>query len=277
MTISVSLAVSVSPISRPLLLLHAPTLVCSRSLRPWFHQDSPLPCAGAALCMSPEAPFSVPRTAMPPVVPAPRAATTSSLALPHAGSAPRASLASPPGFPALPRATPTAADLRTYSRRPPPAAPTARPAPVPLPWGAIVVPRTVNQHCMTTWAKEGFRILSLYHVAPLSPVLKAFRSALAYPNWRAAMEEEHAALLQNQTWDWVPRPRHANIVTGKWILKHKFQADGSPECYKARWVLRGFTQRPGVDFAETFGPVVKPAMVRTVLSLALSPVASSPT
>lgn len=84
------------------------------------------------------------------------------------------------------------------------------------------------------------------------------------------MEEEHAALFQNQTWDLVPRPPNANLVTGKWIFKHKFQADGSLERYKARWVLRGFTQRPGIDFAETFSPVVKPANVRTVLSLALS-------
>jgi hypothetical protein len=42
------------------------------------------------------------------------------------------------------------------------------------------------------------------------------------------------------------------------------------ERYKARWVLRGFTQRPGVDYDETFSPVVKPATVRTVLSLALA-------
>jgi len=123
---------------------------------------------------------------------------------------------------------------------------------------------------MTTRAKDGFRVPSLFHAAPLSPVPKTFRGALADPNWRAAMEEEHAALLQNQTWDLVPRPRHANIVTGKWIFKHKFLADGSLERYKARWVLRGFTRRPGVDFAETFSPVVKPATVRTVLSLALS-------
>ena len=60
------------------------------------------------------------------------------------------------------------------------------------------------------------------------------------------------------------------MVTGKWIFKHKLQADGSLERYKARWVLRGFTQRPGVDFDETFSHVVKPATVRTVLSLALS-------
>jgi hypothetical protein len=56
-----------------------------------------------------------------------------------------------------------------------------------------------------------------FHAAPLSPVPKTFRSALADPNWRAAMEEEHSALLKNHTWDLVPRPAWANVVTGKWI------------------------------------------------------------
>jgi len=82
--------------------------------------------------------------------------------------------------------------------------------------------------------------------------------------------QEFDALLANHTWDLVPRPSQANIVTGKWVFKHKYQADGSLERYKARWVLRGFTQRPGIDYDETFSPVVKPATVRTVLSLALS-------
>jgi hypothetical protein len=68
----------------------------------------------------------------------------------------------------------------------------------------------------------------------------------------------------------VPRPPRANVVTGKWIFKHKLQSDGSLELYKTRWVLRGFTQRPGVDFDETFIPVVKPATVHMVLSLALT-------
>jgi len=80
--------------------------------------------------------------------------------------------------------------------------------------------------------------------------------------------EEHAALLDNHAWDLVPRPNKANVVTGKWIFKHKFHADGSLERYKARWVLHGFTQRPGVDYDETFSPVVKPATVRTVITLA---------
>ena len=110
----------------------------------------------------------------------------------------------------------------------------------------------------------------LLHASPLSPVPKTFRSGLADPNWRAAMEEEFAALLQNNTWDLVPRPPQANVVTGKWLFKHKFNADGPLERYKTCWVLCGFSQRPGIDFGETFSPVVKPATVRTVLSLALS-------
>jgi hypothetical protein len=85
------------------------------------------------------------------------------------------------------------------------------------------------------------------------------------------MQEEYDALQANHTWDLVPHPHGANVVTGKWIFKLKLHADGSLERYKARYVLQGFTQRPGVDYDETFSPVVKPATVRTVLTLALSP------
>jgi len=171
-------------------------------------------------------------------------------------------------------AVPPPRELRhVYSRRrvPPPAGVTSTPpTAAPLPRGAVPVLPVTNQHPVTTRAKRGIRLPAVYHAAPLSPLPKTFRSALADPNWRAAMEEEHAALLQNHTWDLVPRPPRAIIVSGKWVYKHKFQSDGSLERYKARWVLWGFTQRPGVDFAETFSPVVKPATVRTVLSLALS-------
>jgi hypothetical protein len=68
----------------------------------------------------------------------------------------------------------------------------------------------------------------------------------------------------------VPRPLGVNIITGKWVYRHKFLLDGTLDRYKARWVLRGFTQRPGIDCDETFSPVVKPATVRVVLTLALS-------
>jgi hypothetical protein len=83
------------------------------------------------------------------------------------------------------------------------------------------------------------------------------------------MEEEYKALQANHTWDLVPCPHGANVVTGKWIFKLKLNTDGSLERYKARYLFRGFTKRPGVDYDETFSPVVKPATVRTVRTLAL--------
>jgi hypothetical protein len=103
-----------------------------------------------------------------------------------------------------------------------------------------------------------------------SLIPSSVRAVLADPNWRAAMEDEYGALMSNGTWELVSRPRNSNVVTGKWIFTHKLHTDGSFDRYKARWVLRGFIQRPGVDYDETFSPVVKPATVRTVLSIAVS-------
>jgi hypothetical protein len=103
-----------------------------------------------------------------------------------------------------------------------------------------------------------------------SPVPKSVRGALKEQNWLAAMTDEYGALLANDTWDLVHPPANANNVYGKWIFRHKFKADGTLHCYKARWVLRGFSQEHGVDFGETFRPVVKPATIRVILSVALS-------
>ncbi|KAK1684485.1 hypothetical protein QYE76_045333 [Lolium multiflorum] len=94
--------------------------------------------------------------------------------------------------------------------------------------------------------------------------------AVPLGRWLAAMHDEFDALQRNQTWTLVPRPPHANIITGKWVFKHKFHPDGTLDRHKARWVVRGFRQRAGVDFTDTFAPVVKPGTIRTVLQLAVS-------
>jgi len=54
------------------------------------------------------------------------------------------------------------------------------------------------------------------------------------------MVDEFQALVDNGTWHLVPRPHGANVVTEKWIFKHKFHSDGSLSRHKARWVVWGF-------------------------------------
>jgi hypothetical protein len=130
---------------------------------------------------------------------------------------------------------------------------------------------------MVTRAKAGFRVLpdrlvlAVASTSPSTPSLipSSVHATLADPNWRAAMEDGYEALMSNGTCELVSRPRGSNVVTGKWAFTHKFRADGSFDRYKARWVLRGFTRHPGIDYDETFSPVVKPATVRMVLALAL--------
>jgi histone deacetylase 1/2 len=97
-----------------------------------------------------------------------------------------------------------------------------------------------------------------------------YRGALSEPAWRSAMEAEFDALISNRTWTLVPRPPGTNIVGSKWIFKTKFRPDGSVDKHKACLVARGFTQQQGIDYHDTFSPVVKPVTVCLVLSLAIS-------
>lgn len=85
------------------------------------------------------------------------------------------------------------------------------------------------------------------------------------------MAEEFNALLQNKTWIMVPHtPDMNNAVGSNWKYQIKHRADGSIEHYKARLITQGLHQPCGIDYHETFGPVIKPSTVLLVLSLAFS-------
>jgi hypothetical protein len=98
----------------------------------------------------------------------------------------------------------------------------------------------------------------------------AFSNADRYAIWHNAMCDEIAALRSNRTWSLVPFHPSMNVVGSRWVYRIKRRFDGSIEHYKMCLVDRGFTQQEGIDYFETFSPVIKQATVQLVFSIAVS-------
>ena len=84
------------------------------------------------------------------------------------------------------------------------------------------------------------------------------------------MQLEFDALQRNQTWTLFPFTHAPNLVGCKWVYRTKYNPDGSVDRLKARLVAKGFTQRPAIDYRETFSLVLKPETLRLILTLAFS-------
>ncbi|CAI5478258.1 unnamed protein product [Closterium sp. Yama58-4] len=106
--------------------------------------------------------------------------------------------------------------------------------------------------------------------APDIPTPRTYAEAMAGPyssQWQTAMDAEMASWKSTRTYvDEVPPPG-ANIVSGMWIFRVK-RPPGSPPVFKARYVARGFSQREGVDFFQTFSPTPKMTTLRVLLHIA---------
>ena len=83
--------------------------------------------------------------------------------------------------------------------------------------------------------------------------------------WVEAINGEYQSIMKNDVWDIVPKPEGKSIVSSKWIFKINHAADGSIEKYKARFVARGFSQKKGIDYEETFAPVAQYTSIRIII------------
>lgn len=99
----------------------------------------------------------------------------------------------------------------------------------------------------------------------------SYKEALASSDaskWRVAINDELSALAKNNTWTLTTLPPHKRTISAKWVFKIKCDAKGGIDRCKARLVAKGYLQRPGIDFNETFAPVVRYESVRVLLSVA---------
>lgn len=86
--------------------------------------------------------------------------------------------------------------------------------------------------------------------------------------WVDAMERELKAQMDNRTWELVELPAPKQSLACKWVFRTKRDANGKIKGHKARLVVKGFAQRRGVDYEETFSPVVRYSSIRYLISLA---------
>lgn len=89
-------------------------------------------------------------------------------------------------------------------------------------------------------------------------------------SWKHSMQQEYLSQLQNNTWTLVKKPEDKKILSMKWVFRLKTDEDGNVERFKSRLCVKGCAQKFGVDYEETFAPVIKYFGIRLMLAMALN-------
>ncbi|OWZ16541.1 LOW QUALITY PROTEIN: Retrovirus-related Gag-pol Polyprotein [Phytophthora megakarya] len=101
---------------------------------------------------------------------------------------------------------------------------------------------------------------------------QSVQEALRSPDvdqWKKALETEYAELMRNNTWELVERPKGKKILTSRWVFVRKQNAKGEVVRHRARLTIKGCQQEFGVNYWETYAPMVSFEAVKLVLLLAL--------
>jgi len=95
----------------------------------------------------------------------------------------------------------------------------------------------------------------------------SYKEAIFYPFLQQAMDEEFSALYKIDTWDLVLLPLGKSVIGCCWVYKIKTNSDGSIERYKTRLVMKWYSQQYGMDYEETFAPIIKMTTVHTLIAI----------
>lgn len=87
--------------------------------------------------------------------------------------------------------------------------------------------------------------------------------------WKEAIREEIENMERLKVWKLATPPRGSSTIGSKWVFKVKTDAQGQVARYKARLVARGFAQKQGIDYDETYAPVARFSLIRYLLALAV--------
>ncbi|KAG5899395.1 hypothetical protein JTB14_020217 [Gonioctena quinquepunctata] len=87
-------------------------------------------------------------------------------------------------------------------------------------------------------------------------------------HWQDAIVQEFENLIKNRTWNFIEQPENIKAIKTKWVFKTKYNENGGIEKFKARVVALGNTQRPGIDFDQTYAPVVQKKTMRMLFAIA---------
>ena len=143
----------------------------------------------------------------------------------------------------------------------------------PIPQAAEEAP-VGNTHNMRTRGKAGIQkpnsryvmLTSQYHTKEPKNIWEA----MEHPEWNGAVGEEIIKIHTLHTWSLVPPTPDMNILTNGWVYSTKYNSDGTVRKRRARLVAKGCGQEEGVDYLETFSPVVRTATIRLLLNIAVA-------